>query len=184
MLIGYARVSTVDQNPELQIKALENAGCHKIFTDKASGSDPERPGLAKAMSYVSAGDTFVCWKIDRVGRNLAHLLKVVEDLDLKDVKFKSLTDPIDTSTPAGKLFLHMLAAFAEFERNLIRERTIAGLKAAALKGRKGGRRKMHLPPQMVHDMQMDRINGMKVEDVAAKAGVSVSTYYRSTRQIV
>jgi DNA invertase Pin-like site-specific DNA recombinase len=182
MMVGYARVSTLDQNPQMQINALQAAGCEKIFQDKGSGSDPDRLGLKRALNYCNPGDTFVCWKIDRVGRNLSHLLQVVENLDLKDVKFKSITDPIDTASASGKLFLHMLAVFAEFERNMIRERTRAGLAAARARGRRGGRR-ARVTPQMIQDMQMARMRGDTIEEAAAGSGLSASTFYRIKRRM-
>ena len=139
MLIGYARVSTHDQTLNLQQDALQKAGCNKIFTDTASGAKTERIGLEQALSYVRKGDTFVVWRLDRLGRSLPHLIATMTSLEEQGIGFKSLTENIDTTTSGGKLIFHIFGALAEFERNLIRERTQAGLTAARARGRKGGR---------------------------------------------
>ena len=130
MLIGYARVSTHEQTLNLQRDALTTAGCTKIFTDTASGAKTERIGLEEALNYVRKGDTFVVWRLDRLGRSLPHLIATMTDLEERGVGFKSLTENIDTTTSGGKLIFHIFGALAEFERNLIRERTHAGLTAA------------------------------------------------------
>jgi DNA invertase Pin-like site-specific DNA recombinase len=139
MLIGYARVSTHDQTLNLQQDALEKAGCTKIFTDTASGAKTERKGLDQALTYVRKGDTLVVWRLDRLGRSLPHLITTMTDLEERGIGFKSLTENIDTTTSGGKLIFHIFGALAEFERNLIRERTQAGLTAAKARGKKGGR---------------------------------------------
>jgi DNA invertase Pin-like site-specific DNA recombinase len=139
MLIGYARVSTHDQTLNLQQDALEKAGCTRIFTDTASGAKAERKGLEEALNYVRKGDTLVVWRLDRLGRSLPHLISTVTDLQERGIGFKSLTENIDTTTSGGKLIFHIFGALAEFERNLIRERTQAGLTAARARGKKGGR---------------------------------------------
>jgi DNA invertase Pin-like site-specific DNA recombinase len=139
MLIGYARVSTHEQTINLQRDALDKAGCTKIFTDTASGAKTEREGLEQALTYVRKGDTFVVWRLDRLGRSLPHLIATMTDLEERGIGFKSLTENIDTTTSGGKLIFHIFGALAEFERNLIRERTTAGLTAARARGRKGGR---------------------------------------------
>jgi DNA invertase Pin-like site-specific DNA recombinase len=141
MLIGYARVSTHDQTLNLQQDALTKAGCNKIFTDTASGAKTERIGLDEALSYVRNGDTLVVWRLDRLGRSLPHLITTMTSLEERGIGFKSLTENIDTTTSGGKLIFHIFGALAEFERNLIRERTKAGLTAARERGRKGGRPK-------------------------------------------
>src|ERR687896_82162 len=141
MLIGYARVSTHDQTLALQQDALTKAGCNKIFTDKASGAKTERKGLDEALNYVRKGDTLVVWRLDRLGRSLPHLITTLTALEERGIGFKSLTENIDTTTSGGKLIFHIFGALAEFERNLIRERTQAGLQAARARGRKGGRPK-------------------------------------------
>ena len=138
-LIGYARCSTVDQNLDLQVDALVKAGCDKIFTEHGSGGDRDRPELARALAWCRRGDVLVAYKIDRVARSVAHLLEVVEDLKRRGIGFKAVNDPIDTTTAAGNLMFQIMAAFAEFERSVIRERTMAGLAAARARGRIGGR---------------------------------------------
>src|SRR5256884_9466727 len=140
-LIGYARVSTQDQNLHLQKDALTKAGCEKIFTDTISGSTQERKGLDEALSFLRSGDTLVVWKLDRLGRTMKHLIDTVTQLKDKGIGFKSLTENIDTTTPGGKLIFHVFGSLAEFERDLIRERTQAGLLAARARGRNGGRPK-------------------------------------------
>ena len=139
MLIGYARVSTTDQNLDLQRDALHAAGCERILTDTASGVKAERPGLLQALRECRAGDTLTVWKLDRLGRSLPHLVETVRDLEQRGVGFKSLQESIDTTTSGGKLIFHIFASLAEFERDIIRERTNAGLAAARARGRKGGR---------------------------------------------
>jgi DNA invertase Pin-like site-specific DNA recombinase len=141
MQIGYARVSTADQTLALQQDALTKAGWGKIFTDTASGALAEREGLEEALSYVRAGDMLVVWRLDRLGRSLKHLIETISQLDTRKIGFKSLTENIDTTTSGGKLIFHIFGALAEFERNLIRERTTAGLMAARARGRRGGRPK-------------------------------------------
>src|ERR687893_767691 len=142
MLIGYARVSTQDQTLNLQKDALEKNGCSKIFTDTASGAKAERIGLEEALEYVREGDTLVVWRLDRLGRSLKHLIETISQLDTRKIGFKSLTENIDTTTSGGKLIFHIFGALAEFERDLIKERTQAGLEAARERGRRGGRPKV------------------------------------------
>jgi DNA invertase Pin-like site-specific DNA recombinase len=139
MLVGYTRVSTSEQTLDLQKDALEKIGCTKIFSDVVSGAREERTGLAEASEYVREGDTLVVWRLDRLGRNLKHLIETVTALKQQGVAFKSITENIDTSTATGQLVFHIFGALAEFERNLINERTMAGLEAARARGRKGGR---------------------------------------------
>jgi DNA invertase Pin-like site-specific DNA recombinase len=141
MLIGYARVSTQDQNLELQTTALHKAGCKRIFEDRVSGSRAERPGLAQATESLRGGDTLVVWKLDRLGRSVKHLVDLVGELQQQGVQFKSLTDSIDTGTASGRFFFHVMASLAEMERELIVERTRAGLEVARQLGRKGGRKR-------------------------------------------
>src|SRR5438067_2871497 len=142
MLIGYARVSTQDQTLNLQKDALEKLGCNKIFTDTSSGTKAERKGLEEALEYVREGDTLVVWRLDRLGRSLKHLIETVTALQGQGVAFQSITENINTTTATGQLVFHIFGALAEFERNLIKERTIAGVSAARARGRKGGRRKL------------------------------------------
>jgi DNA invertase Pin-like site-specific DNA recombinase len=139
MLIGYARVSTEDQNLHMQEDALKSAGCEEIFTDIASGVKAARPGLHTALSHLRNGDTLVVWKLDRLGRSLTHLIQTVKDLNEKGIGFKCLQESIDTTTSGGQLIFHIFGALAQFERELIKERTQAGLKAARVRGRLGGR---------------------------------------------
>lgn len=177
MLIGYARVSTQDQNLELQREALTKAGCERIFEDRASGSRADREGLARAIDMLRSGDTLVVWKLDRLGRSVKQLVDLVGDLQKRGVQFKSLTDAIDTSTPSGRFFFHVMASLAEMERELIVERTRAGLEAARKLGRKGGRR----PKMTAGKIESARRlleTGMTAKDVARSLGVSVPTLYR------
>jgi len=141
MLIGYARVSTDDQNLDLQRDALVQAGCGKIFEDRIGGARADRPGLREVMEYLRSGDTLVVWRLDRLGRSLKNLVEAVMFLEAQGIGLKSLHESIDTTSASGKLIFHIFAALAEFERNLIRERTQAGLEAARARGRKGGRPK-------------------------------------------
>ena len=141
MLIGYARVSTSEQNLDLQVDALKTAGCEKIFTEKESGASVERQGLNEAISFARKGDVLVVWKLDRLGRSIKHLIKIVTELEEGGVGFKSLNEAMDTSTAGGKLVFHIFSALAEFERDLIRTRTKAGLDSARVRGRIGGRPK-------------------------------------------
>ena len=141
MNIGYARVSTSDQNLDLQTDALTKAGCERIFSDVASGAKSDRVGLGEAVAFARAGDTLVVWKLDRLGRSLPHLIATVKDLEAKGIGFRSIQEAIDTTTPTGKLFFHMIGALAEFERDIIRERTNAGLASARARGKLGGRPK-------------------------------------------
>lgn len=178
MLVGYARVSTTDQRTELQLDALQAVGCARIFVEKASGAHRERPELKLALDYVRTGDSIVVWKLDRLARSLRQLIETVEDLDRRGVGFRSLTEAIDSSTPSGRLVFHLFAALAEFERSIIRERTMAGLEAARLRGRKGGR-----PPALsAQDLSVARTllkeGSLTVVEVASRVGVTPSTLYR------
>src|SRR4051794_5010811 len=152
MLIGYARVSTLDQTLALQQDALTAAGCEQLYTDTVSGSVTERPGLTQALSHLRAGDTLVVWRLDRLGRSLPHLIETVSALVRQGVGFRSLQEQTDTTTSGGKLIFHVFGALAEFERDLIRERTHAGLQAARARGRLFGRPKV-LSPKKVMQLQ-------------------------------
>jgi DNA invertase Pin-like site-specific DNA recombinase len=177
VLIGYVRVSTNDQNTALQRNALDSAGCELIFEDKMSGKTSERPGLKKVLRTLSEGDTLVVWKLDRLGRSMRHLVVLVEELREKGINFRSLTDSIDTSTPMGRFFFHVMGALAEMERELIIERTRAGLAAARAEGRIGGRR-----PKLTDEQwaQAGRLiaAGQSRQRVAIIYDVGVSTLYR------
>jgi DNA invertase Pin-like site-specific DNA recombinase len=151
MFIGYARVSTPDQNLYSQEDPLKKAGCKKIFTDVASGARTERPGLDETLQYLRKGDTLVVWKLDRLGRSVPHLIKVIKSLNDQGIGFKSLQESIDTTTSGGKLIFHIFSALAEFERDIIKERTKAGLQSARQRGRLGGR------PKFLNDKQIKRL---------------------------
>lgn len=177
MLIGYARVSTKDQNLDLQIQALEQAGCEKIYDDKISGSRTEREGLAKALEQLRAGDTFVVWKLDRLGRTTKGLIDFVNELSTREVNFRSLTDNIDTSSAQGRFFFHVMSALAEMEKALIVERTQAGLAVAKAQGRTGGRKRLFTDDKIKMAKKLLE-SGTLPKDVAQTLGVSIPTLYR------
>jgi DNA invertase Pin-like site-specific DNA recombinase len=177
MLIGYARVSTQDQNLSLQIEALTKAGCQQIFDDKIGGSRAERPGLAKVMESLREGDTLVVWKLDRLGRSVKNLVDLVTHLHVQGVQFKSLTDSIDTGTSSGRFFFHVMASLAQMERELTVERTRAGLEVARRLGRKGGR-KRQMTDSKIESAKKLLANGVPPRDVARNLSVSVPTLYR------
>lgn len=176
-MIGYARVSTQDQNLELQAEALEKVGCKKIFDDKISGNKVERPGLSKALEMLREGDTFVVWKLDRLGHSVKHLVEFVGGLHKKGIQFKSLTDNIDTKTSSGRFFFHVMASLAEMERDLTVERTRAGLEIARQLGRKGGR-KRKMTDSKIESAKKLLANGVPPRDVAKNLNVSIPTLYR------
>lgn len=182
MLVGYARVSTHDQTTDLQLDALKRAGCERIFEDTASGAKAERKGLAEALAYVRPKDTLVVWKLDRLGRSLPHLIDVVKLLADRGVGFKSLQESIDTTTSSGKLIFHVFGALAEFERDLIRERTQAGLAAARARGRKGGRQPRLNGKQVAVAKSLAADPKMTVADICRTLGVSRATLYRALNQ--
>ncbi|PWW05887.1 recombinase family protein [Mangrovibacter plantisponsor] len=177
MLIGYVRVSTNDQNTALQRNALECAGCELIFEDKISGKTSDRPGLKKLLRMLSDGDTLVVWKLDRLGRSMRHLVVLIEDLRQRGVNFRSLTDSIDTSTPMGRFFFHVMGALAEMERELIVERTRAGLAAAREEGRIGGRRPKLSQEQWAQAGRLIEA-GEPRKKVAIIFDVGISTLYK------
>jgi DNA invertase Pin-like site-specific DNA recombinase len=177
MLIGYARVSTQDQNLDLQIEALTNAGCKKIFHEKTSGSRAERPEFSKALEVLREGDTLVVWKLDRLGRSVKNLVDLVGELHKHGIQFKSLTDAIDTGTPSGRFFFHVMASLAQMERELTIERTRAGLEIARKLGRKGGR-KRRMTDSKIESAKRLLANGMPPRDVALNLSVSIPTLYR------
>lgn len=177
MKIGYARVSTLDQNLDLQIDALTKVGCEKIFTDKISSSKAHRQGLADALDYIRAGDTLVVWKLDRLCRNITELLKVSEKLKNNGIELQSLTESIDTSTPTGRMYFTILGAVAQMEREQIQERVKAGMAAAAKRGRKAGRPKALTPAKKIAAVELLK-GGMDYPSVAEVVGVPTSTLYR------
>ena len=179
MFIGYARVSTQEQNPKGQIDALDAAGCERIFTETASGAQRDRPELRAALDYMRSGDTLVVWKLDRLARSLKQLIQTVEDLAERSIGLRSLTEQLDTTSPGGRLVFHIFGALAEFERAIIRERTMAGLEAARSRGRVGGR-----PPSLNEkDLAAARAlmsnPEITVAEIARRLGVHPSTLYRA-----
>ncbi|MGI0129042.1 MAG: recombinase family protein [Thermoplasmata archaeon] len=177
-LLGYARVSTLDQNPDLQLDALKSAGCYRVFVDHASGTVESRPQLDALLDQLRPGDTLVVWKLDRLGRSLRHLIEVVADLQRCHVGFRSLQEDLNTTTPGGRLVFHIFGALAEFERDLIRERTRAGLASARARGRCGGRPTVLPPQKLAVARQMYESRQHTVSEIAAVLGVSRASIYR------
>lgn len=177
MLIGYARVSTDDQNLDLQRDALEKAGCEKIYTDQQSGASTERLGLSGVLEIARAGDTLVVWRLDRLGRSLKHLIHLVEKLEQQGIGLRSLQENIDTTTSGGRLVFHLFGALAEFERNLIRERTQAGLSAARARGRQGGRPKLLDPKKRELALRLYKERQHSIAEICKIMGISKSTLY-------
>src|SRR4051812_12582663 len=181
MLIGYARVSTLDQTLALQQDALTAAGCEQLYTDTASGSVTDRPGLAQALSHLRPGDTLVVWRLDRLGRPLSHLIETVRQLQERGVGFRSLQEQIDTTTSGGKLVFHGFGPLAEIERDLIREQTHADLPAARARGRLFGRPKV-LSSQQVKQLQSLAMAGRNtVAEICETLGISRATFYRYSK---
>jgi len=181
MLIGYARVSTQDQTLNLQKDALEKIGCAKIFTDVISGATTERQGLDEALAYVREGDTLVVWRLDRLGRSLKHLIETITNLSNRKIGFKSIQENIDTTTSGGKLIFHIFGALAEFERDIIRERTNAGLQAARTRGRLGGRPKAKTldtskKVSLAQSLYDDKNN--TIDEICKTLNISRATLYR------
>ena len=182
MKIGYARVSTLDQNPNLQKDALEEAGCERVIIDQVSGTVVQRPGLTKVKELLRHGDTLVVWRLDRLGRSLHDLIEWVRYLEEHGVGLQSLHEAIDTSTPTGKLTFHLFGALAEFERNLIQERTQAGLAAARARGRLGGRRKALAPEKRTLAVELYQEKKMSVGKICELMGISKPTLYSYVRE--
>jgi DNA invertase Pin-like site-specific DNA recombinase len=178
--VGYARVSTADQALVLQLDALAAAGCAKVFEDRASGARADRPGLRAALDYAREGDVLVTWKLDRLGRSLPHLIEPVAGLARRGVGFRSLTEAIDTTTPGGRLVFHLFAALGQFERDLIRERTRAGLVAAAARGRRGGRQPV-VTAEKLRRAQDLVAKGLSVRDAAVRLKVGKTALYEALR---
>ncbi len=184
MLIGYARVSTQDQTLDLQTDALKQTGCEKIFTDTMSGAKAERPGLQEAMNHLRARDTLVVWRLDRLGRTLKQLIATITDLSEQEIGFKSLQEHMDTTTSGGKLIFHIFASLAEFEREVIRERTIAGLQAARARGRLGGRPALQSrdPKKVALAKTLYAGRNMPVSEICDTLDIGKSTLYRYLKE--
>lgn len=182
-LIGYSRVSTNDQDHALQTDALTKAGCVKVFSDTASGTLDRRPQLDKALEYLRPGDTLVVWKLDRLGRSVKHLITTVTELGKRGVGFRSITEGFDTTTPGGKLLFHVLAGIAQFERDIISERTHAGLAAARARGQKGGRRPVMTPVKLAKAREMYDSKQHTMAEIAETVSVSRATLYRALGKV-
>ncbi len=178
MLVGYARVSTHEQDPALQLDALGQAGCERVFTETASGAQRERPELKAALEYMRSGDTLVVWRLDRLARSLKQLIETVEDLEGQEIGFRSLTESIDTTTSGGRLIFRIFGALAEFERTIIRERTRAGLAAARARGRTGGRPPALTEKDKAAAVALLRDPDIPVKEVARRLGISVAALYQ------
>lgn len=184
MKIGYARVSTKDQSFDLQLDALKKTGCTKIYRDVASGAKAERPALKDLLDNIRTDDVLVVWKLDRLGRSLRHLVELVNELREKNAGLQSLNDPIDTTTPQGRFGFNLFASLAEFERELIRERTHAGLSAARARGRRGGRPKglpKNAEPTACAAETLYREGKLSVQEIAGRLGITKSTLYAYLR---
>jgi DNA invertase Pin-like site-specific DNA recombinase len=177
--IGYARVSTFEQILDLQRDALNAAKCDRIFTDTMSGSRSDRPGLEQALDYLREGDVLVVWRLDRLGRSLKYLIEVITKLNERGIGFRSLTEQIDTTTSGGKLIFHVFGALAEFERDIIRERTQAGLASARARGRMGGRpKKLETPTKVAMAKNLYADHSHSIADICKSLGISRATLYR------
>jgi DNA invertase Pin-like site-specific DNA recombinase len=183
MRIGYARVSTDDQTLDLQRDALARAKCRQIYAEHASGKSAARPQLDACLKALREGDTLIVWRLDRLGRSLADLIRLTNDLKSRSIELESLTENLETGSPTGKLVFHVFAALAEFERNLIRERTLAGLKAARARGRKGGRPKKLQAKELKTVRALLKTGKISVQELARRFGVSRSTLYRNAEPV-
>jgi len=179
MNIGYCRISTDTQNDELQLQALKDAGCEKIFSDVASGSKSDRSGLRECIEFARSGDVIVAWKLDRIGRSLKDLIETVNTLKSRDIGLKVLTQNLDTTTPSGMLIFHVFGAIAEFEKSLIQERTAAGLKMARSRGRLGGRPKALDKKQVAVAESLYEDGKTSVSQICKTLGISRATFYRN-----
>ncbi len=178
MLVGYARVSTLEQNLNLQVEALKKIGCEQIFEEVVSGAKAERKKLNEALSYLRPGDTLVVWRLDRLGRPLKQLIELINTLKEREVAFRSIVEAIDTTTPTGQFFFHVTGAFAELERNLIRERTMAGLASARARGRNGGRPKVLDQESFQMALVLYNEKNTTVANICKRFNVSTRTFYR------
>lgn len=183
MKIGYARVSTLEQNLDLQINDLKKYGCEKIYTEKVSGIKSDRPALTECLQVLQKGDDLVVWRLDRLGRSLKDLVTIISHLKERNIKFKSLQDGvIDTTTASGELIFNMFAVLAQFERDLVRERTLAGLSAARARGRKGGRPGMdNDDPKIITAKKLHADKTIPIEDICTTLHISKPTLYRYLR---
>lgn len=182
MKIGYARVSTFEQNLDLQVDALKKEGCDKIYIDKISGSVSERKELLKALEHLREGDTLVVWRLDRLGRSLKHLIRLLDDFEGQGVVFKSIMENLDTSSASGRLIFHIFGALTEFERNLIKERTTAGLASARARGRLGGRNKKLNREKREHTVKLYQEKKYTVKEICDLMGISKPTLYAYIRE--
>lgn len=182
MKVGYARVSTHEQNLSLQIDELKKSGCTEIFTDKISGAKSDRPGLQKALDFLREGDSLVVWRLDRLGRSLKHLIEVISLFEERKIGFSSLQESIDTTTSGGKLIFHIFGALAEFERNLIRERTNAGLAAARARGRNGGRPRALNGKKIQLAKNLYESRKHQVSEICETLSISKSTLYNYLKE--
>ena len=180
--IGYARVSTGDQSLDLQRDALQQAGCSTLYEDVASGKNTDRPELVNCLKALRSGDMLVVWRLDRLGRSLPDLVRIITDLEQRGVAFESMTEKIDTSTATGRLVFHLFGALAEFERNLVRERTLAGLASARARGRKGGRKPALTPAQVREVKVLMADKSIPVGQIAQRYGVSRTTLYKYSKK--
>ena len=183
MFIGYARVSTSEQQTDLQVDALKKCGCEKIYQEVVTGAGKDRPQLDECLRSLRSGDTLITWRLDRLGRSLKDLVSIISDLESQNIGFRSLTESIDTTTPTGKLIFHIFGSLAEFERNLIQERTIAGLTAARARGRKGGRKPKMSASDIRKASAMLTDTGITKKEVAAHFGISRVTLNKSLKTL-
>lgn len=182
MKVGYVRISKHIQNKQLQLDALGREGCEKIFIDEMTGTTREREQLKEALSFLRPGDTLVVWKFDRMARSLKNMIDIANELREKGIEFVSITEKVDTSTPGGKLIFHMMAALAEFEHDLIKERSIAGLEAAREQGKQGGRPKVLDEKQKNRLQRLARDKSFSVQELCGMFGISQATYYRTVKK--
>lgn len=183
MKVGYARTSTTEQSPEMQVEALRAAGCERIFVEQVSGAAKERPVLEQALGFLRGGDTLVVWKLDRLGRSLRHLIELVDGLGRRGVDLRSLQDNIDTATPGGRFLFHVFGAVAEFERDLIRERVLAGIHSARARGRKGGRPRVVDDRKLAAILDLRRAGTLSDGEICRQLGISETTLYRRLREM-
>lgn len=182
MLIGYLRVSTSDQNLDLQLDALKQVGCDKIYRDVASGAKDDRVGLAEVLKYIRSGDTLVVWRLDRLGRSLRHLIDTINQINDQGSYFRSIQESIDTSTSGGKLIFHIFGALAEFERDIIRDRTNAGIAAARKRGRYGGRPKVMDEKKIALAKSLFKDKSNSIASICEILDISKTTLYRCLKK--